>query len=311
MSDNRISVIIPTYYRNERLRRTIDSVLDQTHDPVELVVVDDSGDAHARSVVTDYEDITYIANERNEGAHTSRNHGVERATGAYVNFLDDDDRIHPEKLSKQVALLERGDADVVYCGFQGEHGATVLPDPAVRGTVLERALRFDMEPCRTSTMVIDSDVLHDIMPLYTESEGAGDFSMMIDLARRTTFDFVDEPLVFTGRPAYSLGTGWSAVEGRKKLLDEYRELYDRFEPDIYRAALAETSLQEGRRHLNESQWSLAAIAAFARAVYYDPDGQLVYRGELAASLFGSRGRRLIGRLATATGEYVERWRSSS
>jgi len=59
MPDDLVSVIVPTYYRNDRLRDTIGSVEAQTYDPIETIVVDDSGEAHARPVADEF-DVRYL-----------------------------------------------------------------------------------------------------------------------------------------------------------------------------------------------------------------------------------------------------------
>jgi len=158
-----VSVVIPTYYRNDRLRGAIESVADQDQ-PTEIIVVDDSGEGHAAPVVEAF-DLTYLALDRNRGSNPARTMGAERASGAFVQFLDDDDRLLPGKLARQVDLLESMEAGVAYCGMTYEDGQTVLPDPAVRGDVLDAALAFAMSPCVTSTMLTDREVLDEVLPL--------------------------------------------------------------------------------------------------------------------------------------------------
>lgn len=75
-----VSVVVTTYYRNEWLARAVESALDQRHEPAEVVVVDGSGDEHARPVVEGY-DVTYLPQPENRGVVADRNRGIARASG--------------------------------------------------------------------------------------------------------------------------------------------------------------------------------------------------------------------------------------
>ncbi|MEF8814324.1 MAG: glycosyltransferase family 2 protein [Halovenus sp.] len=287
-----VSVVIPTYYRNEHLERALESVLDQTYDPVEIIVVDDSGESHAAPLVETYPDVTYLAHDTNQGAQTARTNGIERARGTYVNLLDDDDRMREDKLEKQVALIESApDVGVVYCGKQWESGHEVLPDPAVRGDVLNHALEFQMTPSSPSAMLIERAILEEILPL-ADRPGADDLGMKIELATRTEFDFVDEALVIQGEAEESRGGSMGAVVGRRQILDEYADFYDVAPRSIYRSALAHTYLLEAEILLTQQVWSSKAIRSAVLALYHVPGFRLTFVGYALASLFGRPGHRL-------------------
>ncbi|MBH3141178.1 MULTISPECIES: glycosyltransferase family 2 protein [Serratia] len=119
----KVSVIIPTYGRSELLARAIDSVLAQTHQPVDIVVVDDNPPDHPQRQATRERlagyiaagQIVYCPRARNGGGARARNSGILRATGEYLTFLDDDDYYHPEKIARQLAFMQRGDYPVSLC----------------------------------------------------------------------------------------------------------------------------------------------------------------------------------------------------
>jgi glycosyltransferase involved in cell wall biosynthesis len=101
-----ISVIIPTYNRATLLQEAIDSVLAQTYQDFELLVVDDGSTDQTNELVTEYgERITYIFQE-NRGVSSARNLGIQSSTGQFIAFLDSDDLWLPEKLEQQVAIME-------------------------------------------------------------------------------------------------------------------------------------------------------------------------------------------------------------
>ena len=120
-SEPLVSVIIPSYDRPRLLRRAVDSVLSQVYDPIELIVVDDHSPTPVRKTLDRVDDSSIestrvIRHEENKGLSAARNTGIESASGEYIAFLDDDDRWHPEKLSRQVPVLNRDPAvGIVTC----------------------------------------------------------------------------------------------------------------------------------------------------------------------------------------------------
>lgn len=105
-----VSVVVPTFNREHLIGRTIESVLRQTYDAVEIVVVDDgSTDGTAETIARGYGSdarVRYVRQE-NGGPASARNHGLREARGAYVALLDSDDTWAPWKLSLQVRCMER------------------------------------------------------------------------------------------------------------------------------------------------------------------------------------------------------------
>jgi glycosyltransferase involved in cell wall biosynthesis len=298
-----VSVVVPTYYRNDYLRTTLDSVAETDDVSTEIIVVDDSGEGFAHDVVEAYENVEYVRLDENRGAQAARETGLERATGTYVQFLDDDDQLLGGKLAKQVALLENNeDVGVAYCGAKTESGGEALPDPAHRGDVLEYALQFQMSVCSTSTMLIDHDLLNRLRPL-NRYPGATDNVMKIRLARLTEFDFVPEKLVYRGEPDWTLGHSLDAYRGRRRILEEFADEYDAYPPAVRANALASTYFFGGVMYVERSVWSPRAIEAFALANYYNPTFDPVYLVALVSSLFGRMGWEAVRRLHRASSTY--------
>lgn len=106
-----VSVIIPTYERPSFLRDAIETVLEQTYDDIEIIVVDDgSSEPYAKKFVSNYsEAVTCICHDENQGLSAARNTGIKESSGEYVAFLDDDDRWHRTKLSRQIKAIESDD----------------------------------------------------------------------------------------------------------------------------------------------------------------------------------------------------------
>ena len=158
----KVSVIIPTYNRAAFLRLAIASVLNQTFQNFEIIVIDDASQDHTREVVNSLSDtrIRYIRHEGNRGVAVSRNTGVVNAKGSYIAFLDDDDEWFPEKLQKQFDLLEACQpiVGVVYTGafIIEESSKRVLAKvfPKKRGNIFDTIHPQNRSAAYTSTIFL-------------------------------------------------------------------------------------------------------------------------------------------------------------
>jgi len=117
-----VSVIIPAYNRPKRTERAIQSVVKQTYEPIQLIVVDDGSSPPLRvTIPTEYDSLAefhLIEHETNEGANAARITGIDAANGEYIAFLDSDDEWVPEKIDRQIETTKSTGADFVYTGVR-------------------------------------------------------------------------------------------------------------------------------------------------------------------------------------------------
>jgi len=100
-----ISVVIPTFNRANLLRRALDSVIAQSFSPHEIIVVDDGSTDETATLLKDhYPQVIYLF-QSNQGVSAARNHGITKATGSWIAFLDSDDEWIPNKLTLQLKVL--------------------------------------------------------------------------------------------------------------------------------------------------------------------------------------------------------------
>ena len=111
-----VSVIMPVYNTEKYLAEAVDSILTQTYPAIELICIDDASTDNSEKVLDRYGAKTVRARmERNGGIAAARNKSIPLARGVYIAFADADDIWHPEKLAKQIALLEaRPDLDIAF-----------------------------------------------------------------------------------------------------------------------------------------------------------------------------------------------------
>lgn len=120
MEKGLVSIIMPSYNTAPYIRETIQSVLDQTYQNWELIIVDDCSTDNTDEVVASIKDerIRYLKNEKNSGAAVSRNRALREAKGRWVAFLDSDDLWMPGKLEKQISFMESNDYSFSYTNYE-------------------------------------------------------------------------------------------------------------------------------------------------------------------------------------------------
>jgi glycosyltransferase involved in cell wall biosynthesis len=102
-----VSVLIPCYNDEAHIGNAIESALDQTWTDCEIIVVDDGSTDKSRAEARRYEsEGVLVITQKNEGASAARNRALEAAEGEYIQYLDADDLLHPEKIEAQVKALE-------------------------------------------------------------------------------------------------------------------------------------------------------------------------------------------------------------
>jgi len=190
------SVIITTYYRNNDLKRAIKSVCRQTYEPIEVIVIDDSGEAYAQEVVNGF-DVEYIAKDQNEGQMAAWNTGIEHCNGKYVQFLDDDDQWLMDKIEKQVMMLEQSNSSLSYCWVRrvgGDGSIRAEHTPESEGEVTND-LFLGNPAGTTSTLVVTKDLCNLIGGFDQSLPRWNDWDFVLRSSRHTSFILVPEILV--------------------------------------------------------------------------------------------------------------------
>jgi len=164
-----VSVIVTTYNRADLLCETLDSILSQTYENFELIVVDDGSTDNTEEVVKRHSAgrINYIKTENWGGPARPRNIGIEKATGEYIAFCDDDDIWLPKKLEKQINYIVNSNYGMIFT-MQKQFGATSIfsnyfgigPLPFKKDTSANALLQVNCIP--TSSVVIKKDLLDQI-----------------------------------------------------------------------------------------------------------------------------------------------------
>lgn len=198
MSQDLVSVIIPTCNRPLELERAIRSVLTQTYPCIEIIVVDDASTTiDHKSLRTKYPGISLLVNSENKGQSYSRNRGLKIASGTFINFLDDDDELRPEKIQKQIAVFQHSNDPVlgmVTCHvLDNRLGNLKHVKNEVRGNLYKELLsRFQVRGVETT--LYKKEVFDRIGGFDETLRAHEEYDLLIRAAEHFSFDFVDEVL---------------------------------------------------------------------------------------------------------------------
>jgi len=119
MDGKRVSVIIPTLESGEYIERSIMSILNQSYEDIEVVIVDDGSEDSTVSIVREIReqnDNVKLVQRESSGIPSARNRGISEATGHYIANQDSDDISHPDRLRVQIREMEKRDLDVIGTG---------------------------------------------------------------------------------------------------------------------------------------------------------------------------------------------------
>ena len=116
-----VSIIIPVYNIKPYLREALDSVIRQSYDRLEILVIDDGSTDGSGDICDEYakkDERIIVIHEGNKGLSAARNKGLEIMTGDYVAFLDADDAYHPDFIKRLIEEMYRSGADISVCKFE-------------------------------------------------------------------------------------------------------------------------------------------------------------------------------------------------
>lgn len=229
-----VSIIIATYNREHVLRRAIQSVLAQTYQDFELIIVDDGSIDNTERLVKSFngEKIRYIRYRENKGPATARNTGIQSANGDYIAFLDSDDEWMPEKLEKQMRTFETAPPEVglVYTGFfkitnnkiRYRHGGLTPSDGNVFRNLLNGSFVLP------SATLVKQECFERAGMFDERFFPIEDWELSLRISRHYQFKCIDELLVIYYPQPDSVSANKSArIRSYKLILETYFEDIER------------------------------------------------------------------------------------
>lgn len=243
-----VSIIVPVYRAQAYIAKTIEMAFAQTYKKWELLLVDDCSDDGSRaeiqrvlssykhdSVATALENvdrieeylceeeqrIRLVCKKKNEGAASARNTGLALAKGRYIAFLDADDVWFPDKLTRQLAFMEREGAGFAFSAYEfGDEAAAPtgkvvhVPDKLTYKKALSRTVIF------TTTVVLDRELVPDRLIQMPQVASEDTATWWQILRAGHTAHGLDEVLAIYRRPPKSLSS--NKLKAVKRIWNLYR-----------------------------------------------------------------------------------------
>jgi glycosyltransferase involved in cell wall biosynthesis len=267
--DPLVSAVLITRDRPAKFRAALDSVLEQTYDRLEVIVVDGSEESVESTARRRAEGRCRVRYRRDdgEGPGAARNIGIRAAEGTFVAFLDDDDRWDPRKIQRQVATFDPAVGTVVTGQYTVREGVRVGGrTPSLSGRVTEALLR-GAPGCPTSSVMVRRDLIDraggfdEELPIWEDRE------WYIRLSKHGEFRSVPARLVRRGVDDHDrLTDNYRAARdvAYPRFLSKHRSLAAEYGPGCERAFVASLSLRlaalaietghyhDARRHLRRA-----------------------------------------------------------
>ncbi len=248
-----ISVIIPTYNRAFIVGKSIDSVLQQTYNDYEIIVVDDGSTDNTHDSLKPYFNKIHYEYKENGGIASARNRGLEIAQGEYIALLDSDDFWKPEKLERQMACFH---AHPEY-GMVATRCVTNTVDTDFRTIEMNKIRRsgksgwiykdlFFRNFIRTSSVVIKKECFDKVGGFDESLPRCEEIDMWLRLSKQYPVGFINDVLtIYTRRPKEIRADN---IEGRKNWL---RVLERNYDPELIPKGLYKKRMAKIYNHLAE------------------------------------------------------------
>lgn len=203
MNRPKVSIIIPSYNASKYISDTVQSLIDQSFTNWELIIVDDGSRDNSKEIISKFSEtdsrIKYFFQE-NAGVSAARNHGIKRASGKYITFLDADDYLLSHNLQRKVDLLDADETiDWVFSDVElTDENLNVLDSEAgLDQDIFERFLLWEQTvvtvPC--SNIILRRKCVDDGLCFDTNLSTAADQDFCFYLAQKYTGKRINECLV--------------------------------------------------------------------------------------------------------------------
>ncbi|MGC9031775.1 MAG: glycosyltransferase family 2 protein, partial [Minisyncoccia bacterium] len=228
-----VSIILPTYNRSHLLERSIKSVLEQSYQNFELIIINDGSNDETEEKVKEYQKldrrIKYLKNKKNLGLSVARNIGIQLSKGEFIGFQDDDDFWLKRKLEKQVRVLNslpESFALVFTAWYRWENKKKIyFPQKKYDLKNIQKLLLSQGYSMPTPSMLIKKSALFETGFFDEKLKMLEDLELAIRLSDRYFFQFIEEPLFiyFSTPRSLSSQRGKIYLETKKYIFEKHFE----------------------------------------------------------------------------------------
>lgn len=258
-----ISVITPVFNDEKTIARAVKSILEQSYKDLEIIIVDDGSTDNTRTEIEKFGDKVNYTYQENAGPAAARNTALKQAKGQWIAFLDADDRWLPDKLEKQMSLLQRN-PELKWCCVNryqsdGERKAAFGDENKIKKALGERdyfenyflASADGVCPIITSCLIVRRDIFDKLGGFNTDYLRGQDIDMWWRIAHYyPAIGYSPEPLVIRYLEDENPVTRkrrraeWKGTIRRKLIAEHYRQAEKNNSLDVFRP-FAKMMLCEG------------------------------------------------------------------
>ena len=271
-----VSIVTPTYNRSDFLPEAIDSVLGQTYENFELIIVDDGSTDDTQALVESYQKdprIRYFY-QANQGQSVARNRGIAESKGEFICFLDSDNAWLPQKLERSLLEFERFPAAHIVYGNSiliDENSAEIGKSTMKRysGRITHHLLKDNFVSMNTT---MTRRQCFDEMGGFNESDRvAEDYELWLRFSTKFEFRYIPEFLGFYRKMDNQISSDkQQRYEGNERLLLKFLEQYpNAVTGKQRRRGLSHFYIRKARYEMSVRAFR-AALSDIAAAIQYDP-----------------------------------------
>ena len=183
--DDLVSIIMPSYNAKQYIKEAINSVISQTYQNWELIIVDDCSSDKTVDIIQTFKEprIRLFQNKKNSGAAISRNRALCEARGKWIAFLDSDDVWHPQKLELQLAFMIENGYAFTFTDYRIQLNGKWLPYIYTGPNVVDKRKMYNYCYFSTITVMYDSDVVGLIQ--IEDLKKNNDYAMWLQVIEKT------------------------------------------------------------------------------------------------------------------------------
>lgn len=200
-----ISVIIPIYNTGKYLKKCVCSIMNQTYNDLQIILVNDGSTDDSLAIMTELKNVDsriLIIDRKHEGVSGARNAGIEAATGDFISFIDSDDWLEPNTYQVILGILEENDADAVYYEWTEEYSDGTLTTKGHNGKkkivlsgneILQEYFRNNRS-LRLSSGLLKSTLLRNVSFEVGRSRGEDMLVGFLTIVNTNRIVYVDIPM---------------------------------------------------------------------------------------------------------------------
>jgi glycosyltransferase involved in cell wall biosynthesis len=295
-----VSVIVPVYNRAHLVTETIQSILSQTYEFVEIILINDGSTDGSLPILREYEgrfpEKIRVIDQPNQGQIIARNNGIKMAKGNYIAFLDSDDVWMENKLERQLPLFEPG-VGLVFSGTEiiDEAGNTLRvenADSSLSGNIFPQLLVRNR--MTGGTVVVTAEALRRVGIFCTDFKAAENWDLWLRVCKLYKARVVPDPLIkYRIHSSNMSGDSQLMLDAKRQIMEKYCDLgsSDAIVVRYSRQAYADYYYREGLNYFAAERYQQARKAFFS-VFGFSP----LYKDtwvRFLRSFLGVRGNRLL------------------